>query len=113
MGEHRELKAIAPWAIIGRLTLGSLTSTWRVAGRLARGWVEGACGPLGKDRLEPSGRRWTTGGAQAVLDLRAVRLKGHGETSWPFHRHQHHQRLYGQSTSAPAWAEARALNLAA
>ena len=49
---------------------------------LARGWpigtgvVEGACGHLVKDRMEQAGMRWTQVGAQAVLDLRAVRLNG-------------------------------------
>ena len=86
---------------------------------LARGWpigtgvVEGACGHLVNDRLEPSGRRWTTGGAQAGLDLRAVRINGHWEAYWQFHRHQQHQRLYGQSAPAQASAEAQALELAA
>jgi hypothetical protein len=59
---------------------------------LAHGWpigtgeVEGACWHLVKDRVEPSGIRWTTGGAQGVLDLRAVRLNGHWDVYWPFHR---------------------------
>src|SRR5215207_7404840 len=75
---------------------------------LARGWpigtgvVEGACGHLVKDRMEQSGMRWTTGGAQVVLDLRAVRINGHWEAYWQFHRHQQHQRLYGQSAPAQA-----------
>ena len=49
---------------------------------LAQGWpigtgvVEGACGHLVKDRMEKAGMRWTIAGAQAVLDLRAVRLNG-------------------------------------
>jgi hypothetical protein len=86
---------------------------------LARGWpigtgvVEGACGHLVKERLEQAGMRWTTGGAQAVLDLRAVRIKGHWEASWQFHRQQHHQWLYGRSAPAPTLAEARALEWAA
>jgi hypothetical protein len=86
---------------------------------LARGWpigtgvVEGACRHLVKDRMEQSGMRWTKGGAQGVLDLRAVRLNGHWEAYWQFHRQQHHQRLYGQSTPALASAEAQALGLAA
>ncbi len=48
----------------------------------AHGWpigtgvVEGACGHLVKDRMEQAGRRWTKAGAQAVLDLRALRLNG-------------------------------------
>jgi hypothetical protein len=86
---------------------------------LAQGWpigtgvVEGACRHLAKDRLEQSGMRWTQDGAQGVLDLRAVRINGHWERYWPFHRHHQHQRLYGRSTSAPALAEARALERAA
>jgi hypothetical protein len=75
--------------------------------------VEGACRHLVKDRMEQSGMRWTKGGAQGVLDLRAVRLNGHWEAYWQFHRQQHHQRLYGQSTPALASAEAQALGLAA
>jgi hypothetical protein len=86
---------------------------------LARGWpigtgvVEGACGHLVKDRMEQSGMRWTKGGAQAVLDLRAVRINGHWDAYWLFHRHQQHQRLYGRSVPAPALAEARGLEWAA
>jgi hypothetical protein len=85
---------------------------------LARGWpigtgVEGACGHLVKERMEQAGMRWTQGGAQVVLDLRAVRLNGHWDAYWPFHRPQQHQRLYGTSAPAPALAEAQALELAA
>jgi hypothetical protein len=86
---------------------------------LARGWpigtgvVEGACRPLVKDRMELSGMRWTQGGAQGVLDLRAGRLNGHWDTYGPFHRQHQHHRLYGWSASAPALAEARALEWAA
>jgi hypothetical protein len=86
---------------------------------LAHGWpigtgvVEGACGHLVKDRMEQSGMRWTPAGAQAVLDLRAVRLNGQWDAYWPLHRQQPHQRLYGPSVPAPALAEARALEWAA
>jgi hypothetical protein len=86
---------------------------------LARGWpigtgvVEGACRHLVNDRMEPSGMRWTKGGAQGVLDLRAVRINGHWDTYGPFHRPQHHERLDGRSVPAPALAEARVLEWAA
>jgi hypothetical protein len=86
---------------------------------LAQGWpigtgvIEGACRHLVKDRMEQSGMRWTQTGAQAVLDLRAVRLNGHWDRYWQFHRHQQHQRLYGHSMPAPALAEDRALEWAA
>jgi hypothetical protein len=86
---------------------------------LARGWpigtgvVEGACGHLVKDRMEQSGMRWTKAGAQAVLDLRAVRLNGHWEAYWQFHRQQQPQRLYGTSAPVPKRMEGQALELAA
>ena len=86
---------------------------------LAQGWpigtgvIEGACGHLVKDRMEQSGMRWTKAGAQAVLDLRAVRLNGHWERYWQFHRQQQHQRLYGTSVPVPEWAEGQAVELAA
>lgn len=86
---------------------------------LARGWpigtgvIEGACGHLVKDRLEQAGMRWTKGGAQGVLDLRAVRINGHWDAYWRFHRHQQHQRLYDTSAPVPERAEHQALELAA
>jgi hypothetical protein len=85
---------------------------------LAQGWpigtgvVEGACGHLVKDRMEQAGMRWRQDGAQAVLDLRAVRLNNDWDAYWQFHRQQQHQRLYG---TAPAVAspEAQILQMAA
>jgi len=40
---------------------------------IATGVIEGACRHLVKDRLERSGMRWTLAGAQAMLNLRALR----------------------------------------
>jgi hypothetical protein len=86
---------------------------------LARGWpigtgvVEGACRHLVKDRMEQAGMRWTKAGAQAVLDLRAVRLSGDWEAYWHFHRHKQHERLYGAATPLPERVEAQALQQAA
>ncbi len=86
---------------------------------LAQGWpigtgvVEGACGHLVKDRMEQAGMRWTVAGAQAVLDLRAVRLNGEWDTYWQYHRQQQHQRVYGAVTLLPQALEAQMLQLAA
>src|SRR6266545_7476009 len=86
---------------------------------LARGWpigtgvVEGACGHLVKDRMEQAGMRWTKEGAQAMLDLRAVRLTNDWDRYWQFHRQKQHERLYGTSAPAPARIEAQVLQLAA
>ena len=86
---------------------------------LACGWpigtgvVEGACGHLVKDRMQQAGMRWTKAGAQAVLDLRAVRLNEDGDAYWRFHRQQQHRRLYGSALPLPAVAEDQAVELAA
>lgn len=85
---------------------------------LAQGWpigtgvVEGACGHLVKDRLEQAGMRWTQEGAQAMLDLRAVRINGDWDAYWQFHRQQQHQRLYGAAPVA-ASPELQVLQMAA
>jgi len=86
---------------------------------LACGWpigtgvIEGACGHLVKDRMEQAGMRWTKAGAQAVLDLRAVRINSHWDAYGQFHRQQQHQRLYGAATPASEPAEVQVLELAA
>jgi hypothetical protein len=78
---------------------------------LAQGWpigtgvVEGACGHLVKDRMELSGMRWTQTGAQAVLDLRAVRINDDWEDYQHFHRQRQHQRLYDSCSAGPPLAE--------
>jgi hypothetical protein len=86
---------------------------------LARGWpigtgvVEGACGHVVKDRMEQAGMRWTKAGAQAMLDLRAVRLNGDWDAYWEFHRHKEHQRLYGNGQPIQTRTETQVLQLAA
>jgi len=86
---------------------------------LAQGWpigtgvVESACGQLVKERMEQAGMRWGKPGAQAVLDLRAVRLNGQWEAYWQWHRQQEHRRLYGTAVPPPRPAEVQAFDLAA
>jgi hypothetical protein len=86
---------------------------------LARGWpistgvVEGACGHLVKDRMERSGMRWTKSGAQAILELRAVRVNDDWNAYHIFRRQCQHQRLYGSHSSVPAVAETIVLKKAA
>jgi len=77
---------------------------------LAQGWpigtgvVDGACRHVVTDRMEQSGMRWTEDGAQAVLDLRAIRINGQWERYWAYHRQQQHKRLYADNGSvAPQW----------
>jgi len=78
---------------------------------LAQGWpigtgvVEGACGHLVKDRMEQSGMRWTQTGAQAILDLRAVRINDDWDDYQCFRRQRQHQRLYGSYCAGSGLAE--------
>ncbi len=67
---------------------------------LAAGWpistgvIEGACRHLVKDRMDITGARWGTDGAEAILKLRAIRANGDWDEYWHWHWHQEHQRTY-------------------
>jgi hypothetical protein len=63
--------------------------------------------------LQQAGMRWTTDGAHAILDLRAVRLTDDWDAYWAFHRQRQHRRLYGSSATIPAPLEAQCLASAA
>lgn len=52
---------------------------------IATGVIEGACRHLVKDRMERSGMRWTLEGAQAMLNLRALRQSSYWDQ---FHQHE-------------------------
>lgn len=58
---------------------------------IASGVVEGACRHLVKDRMEQTGMRWTVSGAQAMLNLRAMRLNDDWE-AFQHHRMSEEQR---------------------
>jgi hypothetical protein len=62
---------------------------------IATGVIEGACGSLVKDRVERSGMKWTHKGAQAVLNLRALKRNGDWDSYWDLHLQNEYQRLYG------------------
>lgn len=66
---------------------------------ISSGVVEGACGHLVKDRMEQSGMRWTPAGAQAILEIRAVRVNDDWDGYQLFHRQCQHQRLYGTTAN--------------
>ena len=86
---------------------------------LDRGWpissgvVEGTCGHLVKDRMEQSGMRWTKSGAQAILDLRAVRVNEDWDAYQRFRRQRQHQRLYSSHPGVPSVTKTVVLRQAA
>ena len=67
---------------------------------LAAGWpistgvIEGACRHLVKDRMDITGARWSTDGAEAILQLRAICANGDWDDYWQWHQQQQHQRNY-------------------
>lgn len=62
---------------------------------IGTGVIEGACRHLVKDRFERAGMRWSTVGAQAMLNLRAVYLNGDWDDFQHFRRRRTHQKRYG------------------
>src|SRR5712691_1431534 len=68
---------------------------------IATGVIEGACRHLVKDRMEVTGARWSLGGAEAVLRLRALRSSGDFDRYWQFHEAQEHQRNHAALYSPP------------
>ena len=68
---------------------------------VATGLIEGTCGSLIKDRADRSGARWSSIGAQAVLNERAIMKNGDWESFWKYHMKTEKGRLYGRFTITP------------
>ncbi|MDP9208471.1 MAG: ISKra4 family transposase [Actinomycetota bacterium] len=60
----------------------ALTNGWQIA----TGIIEGAARFLIKDRMDITGARWSTPGAEAVLRLRAVIANGDFDEYWQYHQ---------------------------
>jgi hypothetical protein len=73
---------------------------------IASGVIEGACRHLVEDRLGITGARWTVPGAEAVLQLRALRSSGDFDEYWRFHlaqeRRRNHDSRYAEGFAAVA-----------
>lgn len=63
---------------------------------IGTGLIEGACGSLVKERMDGSGKRWTKKGAQAILDLRAIKQNLDWNDYMRFHIRCQHEKLYGK-----------------
>ena len=66
----------------------ALASGWQIA----TGIIEGAARHLIKDRMDITGARWSTPGAEAVLRLRAVIANGDFDEYWQYHQQQQLRR---------------------
>ncbi|WP_438296153.1 ISKra4 family transposase [Streptomyces sp. HUAS TT7] len=63
---------------------------------IASGIVEGAARHLIADRLDITGSRWSLGGAEAVLTLRALISNNDFSEYWIFHTRREYERHYPQ-----------------
>jgi hypothetical protein len=61
---------------------------------IATGVIEGACRHLVKDRLDLTGARWGLQGAEAILQLRALRANDDFDEYWTYHLAQEHRRVH-------------------
>ena len=61
---------------------------------IATGVIEGACAHLVRDRMDVTGARWSVAGAEAILELRAVRSNGDWPAYWQHHLAQEHRRVH-------------------
>lgn len=68
----------------------ALASGWPIA----TGVIEGACRHLVKDRMDITGARWSSEGAEAVLKLRAVRTNGDFDDYWLYHLEHERARVH-------------------
>lgn len=68
---------------------------------IATGVIEGACRYLVRDRLDKTGARWSVEGAEAVLQLRALRANGDLDAYWAHHvqaeLHRRHRSRYAHA----------------
>lgn len=71
---------------------------------IASGSVEGACKNLIKDRMERSGMRWSSAGAEAMVKMRAIYLSKDLEEYWSWHIAQEQRRLYSSLRWEPCIA---------
>ena len=67
---------------------------------IATGVIEGACRYLVRDRMDKTGARWTVAGAEAVLQLRALRANGDFNAYWEHHIKAEHQRNHASRYAA-------------
>ena len=72
---------------------------------IASGSVEGACKNLIKDRMERSGMRWSSDGAEGMVKMRAIYLSGDFDQYWVWHIAQDQERLYPRDRWEPAVAK--------
>lgn len=67
---------------------------------IGSGVVESSCGHTVKDRMEGTGRRWSTEGAEAILLLRSVFTSKNWDEYWQFHMELERSFYYHDALAA-------------
>ena len=68
---------------------------------IATGVIEGACRHLICDRMDITGARWSTDGAETILRLRSLRSSGDFDDYWRFHLEAEHRRNHASRYANP------------
>jgi len=63
---------------------------------IGSGVIEGACRSFVKDRMELSGMRWSEEGAEAMLELRSIKVNGYWADYWQYFIGKEQKRIYGR-----------------
>ena len=61
---------------------------------IGSGVIEGTCRSFVKDRMELAGMRWSEIGAEAMLELRSIKVNGKWDDFWQYFVSEEKQRLY-------------------
>lgn len=69
---------------------------------IATGVIEGACRHLVKDRMDLCGAHWSLAGAEAILQLRAIKTSDDMDAYWAFHETQEYNRNHASRYEADA-----------
>ena len=58
------------------------------------GVIEGACRSFVKDRMELAGMRWSEAGAEAMLELRSIKVNNKWDDFWKYFTAKEKGKLY-------------------
>ena len=66
---------------------------------IGSGVIEGTCRSFVKDRMELSGMRWSEIGAEAMLELRSIKVNGKWNDFWTYFINKEKERKYSHYDS--------------
>ncbi len=67
---------------------------------IGSGVIEGTCRSLVNDRMELSGMHWSEKGAEAMLELRSIKINGFWNEYWKYHISEQKESIYEWDSAA-------------